>query len=424
MTAQEGKRFTPPWIFGITNIPFGVGNTYTSVAVPFLLRKAGLPMEQIAVISAISMLPLAYQLFWAPVIDLGIRRRSWLVLCATLGAFCLAVTMFIKVPSHLLEYQIMLVLGQGLCGLVASCNGALVSTTVDPSKRGRAAGWVNAANLGAAALGGGLVLTLANTVSSQVAAIALFLSAFLPSLAALFVNDSEPSKEPLLQHLGNMRSEVWRAVSARRGWTGLLFCVSPVGTVALTNLFSGMGADYHASNQMVEVVNGYGGGFITAAGALASGYILDRADRRKMYLLSGVFTAVCCCGMALAPFTPATYVVGITCYLLITGLAYAAFSAVVYEIVGTAGSTASTLYSVFPAAGNQAIAYTMFFDGQANKSFGPRGLLWTDAAMNMAGVVALLLLLRVVFPEKKQSTTTEPISALSEEHPALVEVGN
>lgn len=400
---SEKPRYTPPALFGVTNIPYGVAGTYAGVAVPFLLRKAGLPLETIAVVGAIAFLPAAYQLFWAPVVDLGIRRRSWLVLCATLGGLLLAGGMFIKVPEHLLEYQIMLVAGQALVGLVASCNGALVSTTVDPKRRGQAAGWVNAANLGAAALGGGLVLTLANNVSTTAAAIALFLCIFLPSLAALKIEDSEPSKEPLMQHLGNMRREVWKAVSARRGWTGLLFCISPVGTVALTNLFSGMGTDYHVPAHVVELVNGYAGGFITAAGALASGFILDRADRRKLYLLAGVLTALCAACMAMAPVNPTTYVVGILCYLLISGLAYAAFSAVVYEIVGTAGSTASTLYSVFPAAGNQAIAYTLFIDGQANRSFGTRGLLLTDAAMNAAGVIVLLLLLRVVFPEKTKT---------------------
>lgn len=403
MSAQSSKHSSPPWIFGITNIPYGISGTYAGVAVPFLLRKAGLPVEQIAVVAAIAFLPSAYQLFWAPIIDLGIRRRSWLILCATLGAFCLAATLFIKVPLHLFEYQALLVAGNALVGLVASCNGALVSTTVDPGKRGQAAGWVNAANLGAAAIGGGLVLTLANKVSLEAAALALFLSTCLPSLAALTIKEAPPGKEPILQHLGNMRKEVWRAVSARRGWTGLLFCLSPVGTVALTNLFSGMGTDYHVSSQTVELVNGYGGGFITAIGALASGFILDRADRRKLYLLSGILTAACAGIMALCPINPNTYIIGVMTYLLIAGLAYAAFSAVVYEIVGTAGSTASTLYSVFPAAGNQAIAYTLFFDGQANHNFGTRGLLITDALMNIAGVIVLFLLLRIVFPEKKLS---------------------
>jgi MFS family permease len=394
------SRYAPSWIFGITNIPYGVAGTYSGVAMPFILHKAGLPLETIALLVSLALLPAAYQLFWAPILDLGIRRRAWLVVCASLGSLCLASSMMLKLPQQLVPFEILMVLGQALVGLVASCNGALVSTTVDPLKRGRAAGWVNAGNLGASVLGGGVVLTLFNNVSVQAAAIALILMITIPSLVALAIAEAPPLQEPLLEHVGNMRKEVWKAVRARRGWTGLLFCISPVGTVALGNLFSGLNNDFHVSNQIVEWVNGYGGGIVTAAGALGSGFLLDRFDRRKAYLASGILTALCCAVMALCPKCPTTYIVGVLTYLLISGLAFAAFSAVVYEIVGTAGSTASTLYSVFPAVGNQAIAYTVFLDGQAHKFWGVSGVFWMDASLNMFGVIILLVLLRVVFRER------------------------
>jgi hypothetical protein len=70
----------------------------------------------------------------------------------------------------------------------------------------------------------------------------------------------------------------------------------------------------------------------------------------------------------------------------------------VYEIVGQAGKTASTLYSVFPAAGNLAIAYVVYLDGLGKP---PRGVLRYDAYLNVAGIIALLFLLRLVFPERK-----------------------
>lgn len=407
--ADESKQqdFAPPWIFGITNIPFGVAGTYTGVAMPFLLGKKGVPIETIAVISALSLLPAAYQLFWAPILDLGMRRRNWLILCSFAGSFCLAGTLLLKLPDNLTLYKILTVLGQGLVGLVASCNGALVSTRVDPGKRGRAAGYVNAANLGASALGGGLVLTLASTYSNEVAAIGLVLMICIPALAALAIPEPPPMKEPILAHIADMGKEVWKAVRSRKGWTGLCFCISPVGTVALTNLLSALGKDYGVADNMVAIVNGYGGGFVTAVGALASGYILDRADRRKLYLLAGVLTAAVAVGIALSPRTPEVYIVGSILYLAVSGLAYAAFSAVVYEIVGTAGKTASTLYSVFPAAGNQAISYTVFLDGKAGGQWGTKAIFWADAALNMAGVMFLFLLLKVVFPDKANSVKPE-----------------
>ena len=402
MAEQTAPGYTPPWIFAITNIPFGAAGNFTGIAVPFMLREAGLPLERIAIVSALALLPSAYQLFWAPVLDLGIRRRTWLILCATVGSVLLSSSLFIKIPEHLIEYQIMLISGMALVGLVASCNGALISTTVDPAKRGQAAGFVTAGNLGSAILGGGLVLTLATKVSATAAAIALFLCIFLPALAAIAIKEPPPQNDPILDHMANMRRQVWKALSARWGWTGLLFCSSPVGTVALLQLFSAMGRDYHVSNATVTMVNGYIGGFVTAGGALVAGYFLDKYSKRKLFLLSGVLTALCGVGMTFFPANETTYVVGVLIYLLIAGLAYSAFSAVVYEIVGTAGVSASTLYSVVPAAGNQAIAYTVFVDGQAFRPpFGIRGLLLTDAAMNAVGVILLILLTRLVIGKNK-----------------------
>lgn len=405
---SEHPKHAPAWIFAITNLPFGVAGTYAGVAMPFFLRKADVPVDTIAQIGALALLPAAYQLFWAPILDLGIRRREWLVLVACLGAACLGASMLLHLPEQLGLYKILMVAGQLLTGLVASCNGALVSTVLPDRLRGRAAGFVNAGNLGSAALGGGLVMTLATEVSMHAAAVALVLMIVLPSLAALAIPEPPPAREPIVPHMRQMAADVWRAVRSRLGWTGILLCISPVGTAALGNLFSAMGQDYGASDKVVEWVNGYGGGFVTAAGALISGYFLDRVDRRKAYLVSGLLTAVCGIGMACAPLTPTTFIVGSLCYLLVTGLCYAAFSAFVYEIVGTAGKTASTLYSVFPAAGNQALAYMMLLDGLGHRYWSTRGMLLTDAALNVAGVVGLVLLLSVVFRERPAA---EPMEA-------------
>ncbi|HEV3343703.1 MAG TPA: MFS transporter [Pirellulales bacterium] len=412
--------YTPPWIFGLTNLPFGVAGTYAGVAMPYLLRAAGVSVETITALAALAFVPAAYQLFWAPILDLGIRRRTWLVLCATSGSLCLGATLLVEIPAQLMAYEILLVAGQALVGLVASCNGALVATTVDPRLLGRAAGWVNAANLGAAVLGGGLVLTLANRVSAPAAAVALVLAISLPSLAALWIGEPPPQRDKLARHVARTARDVWTAVRSRRGWTGLVFCISPVGTAALTNLFSALGNEYGVSNRVIEWVNGYAGGAVTACGALASGYLLDRLrERRHLFLAAGLSLALCAGGMGLAPLSPATYVVGCLAYLFVAGMAFAAFSAVVYEIVRAAEGTASTLYSVYPAAGNQAIAYTLLLDGAAQHLWGTRGLLWADAALNLGGVLALSLFLRVVLQKR---TDVEPAADAPTREASAVEI--
>jgi hypothetical protein len=95
--------------------------------------------------------------------------------------------------------------------------------------------------------------------------------------------------------------------------------------------------------------------------------------------------------MALAPQAPTTYAVGVSAYLLVSGLCYAAFSAVVLDSIGVAGAAASTQYTLFTSAGNAAIAYTGFLDAQLHERYGVTGLLLLDAALNLGGVVALAL---------------------------------
>ncbi len=69
----------PPWLFGLTNLPGGVGASFITVTMPFLLRKAGVSLPQIAAIVALAMMPWSWQFLLAPLIDIGLKRRSWLI---------------------------------------------------------------------------------------------------------------------------------------------------------------------------------------------------------------------------------------------------------------------------------------------------------------------------------------------------------
>ena len=389
----------PPWLFGLTNIPFGVAGGYTSVAMPFVLGQAGIPMSVIGGVSAAVLLPLSWQFLWAPMLDVGLRRRTWLLLAAALGALLLAASLLLKLPGQLWPFEVCCVLGQGLTGLVSACNGALVATQVPPQFHGRASGWLNAANLGGNAVGGGLVIQLADTLTPRAAAIGLGLLTFLPALAVLLLEeDLRPRRGPR-EVFSSMWRDVRHTATSRRGWTGILFCIAPVSTPALLDLFSAVGGDYRASTGTVEFTMGYGSGLITALGALLGGRFLDRLDKRRAYLLSGLLIALVDAAMACAPHTPAVYIAGTLAYSLVAGLCFAAFTAVVLEIIGEVDRSAATQYTLFDAAGNLATSYLAWMDGHGYELFkahglaGSGGLLLTDAGMNVAGVIGLGLMM-------------------------------
>jgi hypothetical protein len=101
--------------------------------------------------------------------------------------------------------------------------------------------------------------------------------------------------------------------------------------------------------------------------------------------------------MAIAPLSPTNYAVGVLVYLFVTGFDYAAFTAFVLEVVGDReGPAASTRYTLFTAAANGAIAYVGRLDGFGYKHWGARGLLWTDAVANVAGIGILSAVLLLV----------------------------
>ena len=404
----------PPWLFGITNIPFGVAGGYTSVAVPFVLARAGVPMATVGGISAAMLMPLSWQFLWAPVLDVGLRRRTWLLIFAALGALLLAVSLALRLPSQLGAFEVCCVLGQGLTGLVSACNGALVATQVPHALHGRASGWLNAANLGGNAVGGGIVIGVLDAWSPQAAAVALGLLTFLPAVAVLkLVEDVRPRRHPR-EVFSSMLRDVWNTASVRRGWTGILFCLAPVSTPALLDLFSAVGEDYGAPASTVEFSMGYGSGLLTAAGALLGGRLLDHLDKRRAYLLSGVAIAVVDVAMACAPRNEFTYVAGTMAYSLVAGLCFAAFTAVVLEIIGKVDRSAATQYTLFDAAGNLATSYLAWMDGHGYDLFkqhqwpGPAGLLLTDAGMNLAGVVGLLVMMWLVFGRRREAVPPLP----------------
>jgi MFS family permease len=287
-----------------------------------------------------------------------------------------------------------------LSGLVGSCNGGLLATSMPDRMRGAAGGWLNVGNLASAALGAEITIKLMQSYGPRGASLSLLLLMSLPSLMALTIDEPRRPTRTQFGVLRPMLAELWRTARSRPGWTGILFCLSPVGTVALMSYFSALGKDYGVTAETVARVNGSLGAICTGLGSLAGGYICDRINRRVGYLAAAGLTAVCALVFAAAPLVPFAYVGGVLVYSVVAGLSYAAFSAVVLEIIGDAGASASTQYTLFTAAGNLAIAYTGFIDTRFHEAHGPRGLYVADAALNLLGIAVLSLMLRYVLQRK------------------------
>jgi MFS transporter, PAT family, beta-lactamase induction signal transducer AmpG len=407
------QRSTPPWLFGLTCIPYGVVGAFTGVVMPYLARKSGSSVSDIGWFVTLMFLPPVMQFLYAPIIDFGPRRKHWLLIVTVSGAAALVGAMAMPLPERLAPFLALVFVAQLISGLVGSCNGGLMATMITDDQRGRAGAWYNIGNL----CGGGISAAIAVYLLGEQwepVVVGLLLAAMMivPALAVLQID--EPPRERLHaahEVFGNLLRDVGAVLLSRGGATGLLLFLSPVGTAALTNFWSALATDYvrpdlldemarlspeaakalldKKASEVVTFVGGPLGQVLTAIGALGGGYLCDRKNRRAMYLLSGALTAVCGIAMALSPPSEGTFVWGALTYALITGFCYSAFTATVLETIGGSKAAASTRYAMCVAAGNLAIAYVGLIDTRFASEEHIEHVVWSDAALNLGGVVIL-----------------------------------
>jgi hypothetical protein len=131
-------------------------------------------------------------------------------------------------------------------------------------------------------------------------------------------------------------------------------------------------------------------GVLTPVGALVGGVLCDRFDRWYVYPLAGIAAAVAAGATLAAPIRPTTYVAGAAAYAFTTGLGYAAFMALAFDLTGTEPLASGTRFTLFMAAANAPVVYMLRLDGWGHARFGVRGMLVVDALANaLFGVIFL-----------------------------------
>jgi MFS family permease len=381
-------RHHTPALFLILVLPYAFTTSVTVVLMPYLLRKYGFSVDQIANIVVIASLPSIWSFLWSPLADVGMRRRSWAILSAFAAgiASCAAI---LGVHGSQALLTPLLFLMNAFSGLLSSSCGALM-TSIPAELRGRASGWYQAGNLGGTAIGGGLFIWLADHTSLPALAIATAAMMLLPSLAALLIEEAPPIARKLGPHMKDLFVDMKDLFQTRRTWIGLIFLLSPVGSAAIVNLISGMGPDFHASGDVVLWVTGVGGGLLSALGCFLGGMVADKIGRMPSYALAGGLAAVFALYLGFAPATPTTYAVGYSGYAVAAGFAYAVFTAMVLDILGPRKHAAASGYAILNSAGNFPIEHMTWLNGLGYERWGVRGLTTVDAIANGGFGIVLL----------------------------------
>jgi PAT family beta-lactamase induction signal transducer AmpG len=392
-SASSRARAAHPFVFLILILPFGVMSGYLTVTLAYVLAQGGMSVEQVAELIAVSFIPQTWKFLWAPVADTTLTRKTWYVLGGLLSAAGICVTGAVPAGSGNMAtlYLVVLVSNVAVTFLAMAVESLMVYGTREEQK-GRASGWFQAGNLGGQGVGGGAGLWLAQALPDPWMSGAVLGLACASCIGALaFV--AEPPRMARSGHYGHdlqhVLRDMWTVVRARPGFLALLICFLPIGTGAASNLWAAAADEWQASAATVALVTGVLGGIVSAVGCIAGGYICDRMDRKKAYVLYGLLQASCAVAMALAPRSEMMYVVFTTVYAFITGLTYAGFSAVVLEAIGL--GAAATKYNVFASLSNMPIAYMTVVEGWANTRWQAGGMLYIEAALAVAGVMVFLL---------------------------------
>ena len=287
------RRWPAPWIFSLLILPLGMVYGFNFTALPFLLAKAGVPVDRIASVSAISSLPGVLAVLIAPIVDIKLRRRTWLAI----GIFGTAIAACIYFPligaSRLILMTALIFAGGMVTFLVmAACGGLMVRmlTSTDQSK---ASAWLQVGILGGGGLSAAMVLWLAVRMPLVAAAFCFAIVTALVGYVPFTIREPAPEPSPWFSgRLVVIGKEIWALARSRERRWGSLLLLSPCATGAAQSLLPAIASHYGVGGGGVVWINGIGGSVALALGALCSTLVPGNWDRRLTYAAAGVTNAL------------------------------------------------------------------------------------------------------------------------------------
>jgi MFS family permease len=389
-------RIPHPWHFLVLVIPFGVNSGFVGLPITYALSQRHISSVEIAGLLALSYLPQSWKFLWAPVVDTTFTRKGWYITSALLtgaGTWVMAIYTD-QTPAPMLMLTAWVLASSFASTLVGMSIESLMAGVVPDSWRGRVSGWYQAGNLGGLGLSSGLALWLMQSAhwSGSTTGLAMFALCAVCCLALLGMPDppsSDRVHETLAAHTRDIVRDLWSVIRSRMGALAIIICFLPIGTGAAANLWGVVASDWHATADTVAIVNGALSGVVSALGCFAGGWICDRVDRKACYCIFGVVQLVTAAIMAYSARTSPQFVFWTTVYAFIQGLTYAGFTAVVLEAIGR--TAAATKYSLLASLSNMPIGYVTYIDGLANHQWGSTGMLLTEAAVGLGGVIVFLV---------------------------------
>lgn len=393
MPNQNPHPFTKPFYIFFLVFPSGISQGFVSVALPYLLVNSGFSVAQSAGIIAVGFSANLWRFIWGPVVDLSLSLKKWyligLVVC-TVGLLLLCFTpLTVKGAAWLTT---IVFLSQVAATFLLLPVSGFMAHSIEPNKKGKAAGWYQAGNLAGTGFGGGVGLFLATRYSVGLSGIILAAISVSFALVILLIKDVQYSKQkPILQEITGMGKDIITMLKIPVVLFAIILITMPIGTGAAANLWSAIAKDWKVNADTVALVTGILSGLVSAVGCVVGGFFADRKGIWFAYLGSGSICAFITMVMAAMPYQPVVYIVGVLAYTFGIGLINAAFSSVLLYAAGK--RNAATKYSLLSSLGNLPVVYMTAINGFTHDRHSSKYMLATEAILGFVFVLICILVL-------------------------------
>jgi PAT family beta-lactamase induction signal transducer AmpG len=388
------RRQLPPWAMGLAIAPLGFYYGFVATATPILLAARHVSVGRISEVSAIAFSPTFWAFLLCPVLDVRFSKRTYALFFAGVAAVCLGVSTLLT--ANLVAFTAVLTAGCAAAVMFGNTHQGWMPDVIQDEHYSHVGATTNVANLGAAGLFATLTVVLVRTLPAVPAAGLLGLTLMLPMAMLFYIPLPAKPVRGVAETFGTFFHDLY-VVCKRPGCVlGLVCFLSPTACFALSNLFSGTGADFHTPEYRVTALTGLGVAVACSLGCLLGIWFCSRYPRRMVYILTGFGGATAALGLIFTPHLLPWFAAGVLGYAFCQGINYTAFSSLCYEIVGPGNPLASTQMALLAAAANLPISYMTAVDGHFHTTHGLAGMLAVDATMSVAvGTVLLLIFYRM-----------------------------
>jgi MFS family permease len=391
---QQPPQYTKPFYMFFLIMPMGISQGFVTVALPFLLTKNGFPVTVTAGIVALALSANLWRFVWGPVVDLSLSLHKWfwLSLLICIGSLIL----FCFIPFTLKNAGLLSIIA--FVSQVAATISLLplngfIAKRIPENKKGEASGWYQAGSLAGTGLGGGAGLWLAIHYNLSISVIALCVASILFALVMFLIKDIPHLKEKSIsQEIKILGKDLLSMIKLPAALFAMILIVMPIGTGAMANLWSAVAQDWKTDADTVVLVTGLLCGGVSAVGCIAGGFVTDRRGVWNAYLGCGVICALVTGLMAVMPYQPPVYIAGVLIYGFCTGLIYAAYTAMLFSVIGK--KQVATKFSLLSSLGNLSVVYMTAINGWTHDKFGSRYMLAIEALVGILFVIIFYLILK------------------------------